>query len=185
MMRNVLFLGFILMISSCNNSKLEPISDEESADFMILGDRISSEMQTVLLQNVSGAIQKGGTEYAVEFCNLEAMPLTDSISQKFDVKIQRLTDKNRNPKNAISSESDATAWGKIKTDKTDFISQNKQGDIYYYKPIMMGMPACIQCHGNRNNISEKTLELIDLKYPDDQAVDYELGDLRGMWKIKM
>lgn len=185
MIRNVIFLGVIILISSCNNSKFEPISDEERADFMILGDSISSEMQAVLLQNVSGAIQKGGTEYAIEFCNLEAMPLTDSISNKFDVKIQRLTDKNRNPKNAITSEFDAEAWEKIKSDKTDFIAQDNDGVIYYYKPILLGMPACVQCHGHKKDISEKTLELIDLKYPGDMATGYEMGDLRGMWKIGM
>lgn len=184
-MRNIIIAGIVLIFMSCNKSKFEPISEEKKAELMILGDNISSEMQAVLLQNVSDAIQKGGVEFAIEFCNLEAVPLTDSISKKFDVKIQRLTDKNRNPENSITSEFDAVAWQKIKSKQSDFIAQKKSGEIYYYKPIMMGMPTCIQCHGTRNDISKKTLELIDLKYPEDQAVDYEMGDLRGMWKIKL
>lgn len=175
----------ILLMASCNNTRFEPISEEERISLQQLGDSISSEMQTVLLKNVGEAIQQGGTEFAVGFCNLEAVPLTDSISKKHQVKIQRLSDKNRNPKNAVESESDKLAWEKIKKEKTDFIKQTQTGEIYYYKPIPIGMPTCIQCHGNRSDISKKTLEVIDIKYPDDKATGYEMGDLRGMWKIKM
>lgn len=185
MYRIIIFGLMLFAFASCNNSKFEPVSTEKRAELMFLGDSISSEMQAVLLQNVSGAIQKGGTEYAIEFCNLEAMTLTDSISNKFDVKIRRLTDKARNHKNAITSVFDAEAWEKIKSDKTDFIAQDIDGGIYYYKPILLGMPACVQCHGHKKDISEKTLELIDLKYPGDMATGYEMGDLRGMWKIGM
>lgn len=178
-------LFMLLLMVSCNNSRFEPISEVEKTSLIRLGDSISTEMQAILLKNVGKAIQKGGTEFAIEFCNLEAMPLTDSISEKYQVKIQRLTDKNRNPKNALQSESDRLAWEKIKKEKTDFIEQTQTGEIYYFKPILIGMPTCIQCHGNRKDISGKTLELIDLNYPEDKAVDYEMGDLRGMWKIRM
>lgn len=150
-----------------------------------MGDSISTVMQGVLLQNVAGAIQKGGTDYAIEFCNTKAMPLTDSVSTKINVQIQRLSDKNRNPNNTIQTKMDHTAWETIKKNQKAIVEQDENGDVFYYKPILLGMPTCLKCHGNTNDISESTQQIIAQKYPNDLAINYKLGDLRGMWKIKL
>lgn len=194
MIRIGFIMGLLVLFSGCKNSEhsenpknsdFEPIPEEERIALLNLGDSISTEMQEVLLGQVGKAIQKGGTDYAIEFCNIEAMPLTDSISNKHHVRIQRLSDKNRNPKNGLEKEMDKRAFEKIKTEKKAFIEQNDLGEVYYFKPIVMGMPTCIQCHGKKSDLSPSTLELIQTKYPEDKALDYELGDLRGMWKISM
>ncbi|HRO76099.1 MAG TPA: DUF3365 domain-containing protein [Crocinitomicaceae bacterium] len=178
----LLAVGFLF---ACNSNKPQTLSEENKTALMLLGDSISTEMQNVLLLNVATAIQQGGTDYAVEFCNVNALSITDSVALKHKTFIQRLSDKNRNPANAVNSQMDSLAWKKIKTDKTDFVTQDEQGDVYYYKPIMLGMPACIKCHGGKEDISESTQKLIAEKYPNDKALDYKLGDLRGMWKIKL
>lgn len=184
MWRSIAFLLTITALSACTNPKQQTISEEEKAALMLLGDSISMEMQNVLLQNVGEAIQKGGTDYAVEFCNIQAMPLTDSIADHLKVYIQRLSDKNRNPANAIQTQMDSIAWEKMKSEKTDFTKQDKNGEVYYYKPILIAMPTCIKCHGGKNDITESTKKIIAQKYPNDKAVGYQMGDLRGMWKIK-
>jgi hypothetical protein len=115
---------------------------------------------TCVLQNVSGAIQKGGTDYAVEFCNIQAMPLTDSIANNRKVYIQRLSDKNRNPDNGIQTEIDSMAWERMKLEKTNFTEQDKNGEVYYYKPIFIAMPTCLKCHGGDNDITESTKKLL-------------------------
>lgn len=185
MLRSIVFLLVIIAFSACSNHKQKHISEEAKASLMLLGDSISTEMQNVLLQNVAGAIQKGGTDYAVEFCNIKAMPLTDSIADNLKVYIQRLSDKNRNPANAIQTQMDSSAWEKIKSKKTDFIEQDEYGEVYYYKPIVIAMPTCIKCHGGKSDIIESTEKIIAQKYPNDKAIGYEMGDLRGMWKIKL
>lgn len=181
----VKILSFLLVFAlySCKNENQKPLSEAERMGYISLGDSISNEMQRVLLQNVGKAIQKGGTEYAVAFCNEQAMPLTDSLSAFHNVKIQRLTDKNRNPNNNIKTSLDSLAWEKIKTDGTDFVKQGENGKVYYYKPIVMGMATCIKCHGSQADISEHTQKTLRLKYPFDKAIGYSQGDLRGMWKI--
>ena len=185
MWKSILFLLTITALSACSNSKQQTISEEEKAALMLLGDSISMKMQNVLLQNVGKAIQKGGTDYAVEFCNVQAMPLTDSIADNLNVYIQRLSDKNRNPVNALQTQMDSIAWRKMKSEKTDFTTQDKNGEVYYYKPILIGMPTCIKCHGGKNDIPVSTQKIIGQKYPNDKAVGYQMGDLRGMWKIKL
>ncbi|RQP08367.1 MAG: DUF3365 domain-containing protein [Parapedobacter sp.] len=184
MLRSIAFLWTIIALLACGSPKQE-LSDEDKTSLMLLGDSIAMEVQNVLLQNVAGAIQKGGTDYAVEFCNIQAMPLTDSIADNLNVYIQRLSDKNRNPANAIQTRTDSLAWEKIKSEKSDFIEQHKNGDVYYYKPILIAMPTCIRCHGGKSDIAEGTQNTIARKYPDDKAINYKMGDLRGMWKIKL
>ena len=160
-------------------------NEREIADLKNQADSIATLSQNVLLQNVAGAIQKGGIDYAVEFCNIQAIPLTDSITEDLNVYIQRLSDKNRNPANAIKTQADSLAWKKIKSKKADFIEQHNNGEVYYYKPILIAMPTCVKCHGGKSDIAESTQNSIAQKYPGDKAVNYKMGDLRGMWKIKL
>jgi cytochrome c551/c552 len=47
------------------------------------------------------------------------------------------------------------------------------------------MPTCIKCHGGKTDITESTQKMIAQKYPNDKAIGYQMGDLRGMWKIKL
>jgi len=61
---------------------------------------------------------------------------------------------------------------------------NENGKTIYYKPIKIGMPACLNCHGTEGKeIAMKTLVAIRQKYPDDLATGYKEGEFRGMWKI--
>lgn len=178
----VLFYG----IFSCNpNPKISLLTEGEEKKYLDLGNEISNHIQTELLKKVSKAIEKGGTDGAVAYCNINAIPVTDSISKIHQVEIQRLSDRNRNPQNEIKQKQDILAWDKIKEKKMDFIEQDSLGGIYYYKPIAIKMPTCIQCHGGKENISESTQKIISEKYPNDKAIGYQINDMRGMWKIKL
>ncbi len=69
-LNSIITLIAIVVLSSCTSNQQKTFSEEEKTTFQLLGDSITTKMQNVLLQNVAGAIQKGGTDYAVEFCNL-------------------------------------------------------------------------------------------------------------------
>jgi hypothetical protein len=54
----------------------------------------------------------------------------------------------------------------------------------YYKPIKIGMPTCLQCHGKpKEDINEATASTIRKKYRFDKATGYAMGNLRGAWKL--
>lgn len=178
-------LGITILLSACNSNESKTISDAEKKQLLLLGDSITSEAQAILLQNVATAIQQGGTDYAVAFCNTQAIPLTDSLSNERKVVIQRLTDKNRNPANTLQTATDSLVWEQFKSEEVHQVVAEKDGNIYYYKPILMAMPACLQCHGAKDDIAKATLNAITQKYPQDKATGYKTGDLRGMWKIKI
>lgn len=43
------------------------------------------------------AIQQKGTIAALDFCNVQAIPLTNSMSTHYNAVIKRVSDRNRNP----------------------------------------------------------------------------------------
>ncbi len=180
----VAFIFFTMLLATCN-SGVKEISEKDKSILLSLGDSISIQAQNTLLQNVAGAMQKGGADYAVEFCNINANPIMDSVALKYKTYIQRLSDKNRNPANAIHSEMDSLAWAKIKATQVHLLEQDDNGNVYYYKPIKIAMPTCIKCHGGKEDIAEITQNRIAEKYPHDKAIGYKMGDLRGMWKIQL
>ncbi len=53
------------------------------------------------------ANQSTGTVHALEFCNVEAMPLTNSMDLKYNAVVERVSDRNRNLKNLASAEESA------------------------------------------------------------------------------
>lgn len=183
-----IYLTLVLFTFSACGKKTDKSDTNISENTQLLyatGDSIAVAAQSLLMSNVSQAIREGGTEYAVEFCNLEAIPLTDSVAQRYNVQIQRLSDKNRNPDNALVLKEDIEAWEELKSGRKTYIRPDEEGRAFFYKPIILAMETCLNCHGGKNDISESTLAVISQKYPNDKATGYALGDLRGMWKIRL
>ena len=181
-MKSVLAAGFLFVIAVITTA-FQP-SSQSPIDYRKLGDSLSLQAQQVLVRNLLGAIQKGGSDYAVDFCSERAIPLTDSLSKKYRVRIQRISSKNRNPKNAASlfEHKLLNLFASANSPK-DTLLQTPKGAIYY-KPIRIAMPTCLQCHGDpKSEIKSTTLSTIKQKYRFDKATGYALNDLRGVWKL--
>lgn len=196
-----------LVTFSCGNSSTEEKAEVESIEVIEVdkAPKLSAEDKTAfegsalkiakttfktLAKNVKMAMAEGGVQHAVEFCNVKAMPLTDSVSLAQKVQIKRLTDKTRNSKNSLG-EADKEIWSEFMNQKetadtilpVTLLSENGN-DVITYVPILLNKPLCLNCHGVvGTNISETDYELIHNLYPEDKATGYALGDLRGMWKI--
>ena len=149
------------------------------------GQEITTNVQAVLLSNVGKAIQTGGPEYAVEFCNLEASSIVDSLNGVYDCEISRVSAKNRNPQNALNSEQEKQMWQLFAEEQlADTVLQSGHG-LVYYKPIRTGMPACLKCHGStETDINAATKQKLEELYPNDLATGYKLNDFRGLWKVE-
>ncbi len=179
---------FVFMFLASCNPKQQPDNaaknEVDTMSFIHQGDSISTIMQRVLLSNVMQATKAGGPAFAVTFCNERAMPLTDSLSQKYNCQIQRISDKYRNPTNKPTKydEDVLLRLGSSTSGEPLLVSDN--GRVVYYKPIRIAKPACLNCHGvEKKDIAPKTLEAIVQRYPNDLATGYKEGDFRGLWKI--
>jgi len=178
-----------IAIISCKSNQNEKIPDEIYSEYTQKGNEISGKAQSVLLTNVSSAMQKGGPEYAIEFCNIQASPLIDSLSKANNCTISRVSAKNRNPGNALKNNKEKQLWNVYAArlengNSSDTLIQEGK-TLVYYKPIKTAMPACLKCHGTPGeDIQPATYATIRELYPNDEATGYSLNEFRGLWKIE-
>lgn len=153
------------------------------------GRDIATVTQAELLNVVKGAMARGGPAYAVEYCNLEALDLKDSLSALNNCRIQRLSTKYRNPADKPVSELDMEQLKSYETLHGEGEALTPSiyivGDrVEYYQPILIGSGACLVCHGDpETQVGRETMSSIKKLYPDDLATGYALNDFRGVWKI--
>jgi len=55
--------------------------------------------------------------------------------------------------------------------------------INFYAPILLA-PLCQKCHGiPGETMGLENYDIIQKYYPEDEAINYKSGDLRGLWSI--
>jgi hypothetical protein len=162
----------------------EQTSSIDTAEIIQQGDFIAMVTGKTLMGQLQSAMGRGGVEEAVKYCNVNAYPLTDSISNKLNVSLTRVAEKNRNPENRLKKH-DVSVFERYKKNKDlGSLVKTHGDDIYFYKPINL-KGFCVSCHGSvENNIGKENYALIKKLYPNDKAINFSPGDLRGMWKIK-
>ncbi|WP_372753803.1 DUF3365 domain-containing protein [Mariniflexile sp.] len=170
-----------------NNNGKTTLKTNQTKTVEAIGLEYALSTKAVLGKNLMGTIQKKGTLEALNFCNIQAIPLTDSMAMKHNAIIKRVSDKNRNPKNKANTEElkyielykkQVAANQEIKPT----IIENGT-NIQFYYPITTNT-MCLQCHGNSEHIApeirSKTLKL----YPKDLAIGYSENEVRGIWSIQ-
>lgn len=154
-----------------------------------IGNSIVLSSKKTLGKNLKQSLTNGGVENAVNFCNLNAMILIDSLRKSFGVEIKRASLKARNQNdfpNALEKElleAYAYQWKDSIALKANV--QTLDGNRYLFtKPIHIDNDLCLKCHGTENNgLSKTTDDFIKTLYPNDKATGYQIGDLRGIWSI--
>lgn len=156
------------------------------------GDEISQEAQAELIGALQKAIGEKGVPAAIDFCQVEALPITKKVSDKYEVEIRRVSAKNRNPANE-PNELEKTLLDAYQynvendVDSRSNIQKVEDGQVLLYtKAITIPGGLCLNCHGEPGKeIDQATLEKINTLYPEDKATDFKVGDLRGMWSISI
>jgi len=158
--------------------------------YLELGHKVSEESFNAIRLNLMTAMAANGVSGAVEFCKTAAYPITDSLSELYSAKIRRTSIKYRNPLNK-PDESELEIlnhFGSLHDSGTlikDSIIKISDKEIWYVRPIY-AQGLCQNCHGSvGNTVSTDNYDVIKKLYPEDKAVDYKSGDLRGMWSIKL
>lgn len=152
------------------------------------GMQMAQATKAELGKNLMGQIQKNGVIAALDFCNIQAMPLTDSMSVAHKANIRRVTDKPRNPKNkanAVELQHIETFKNQIASGKEPKPIITTMGEeVKFYYPIVTNS-MCLKCHGTPGKELETlTLSNILKHYPNDKATGYGENEVRGIWSIE-
>lgn len=179
------FLALVLVVlylNSCNTSKI----DKEK--YLKEGKKIAQSTGKLLTTKVKTVLKTQGPFKAIVFCNLNAYPLTDSLSNLYHAEIKRVALKYRNSKNKANEQEGIVLnkyFRQAKKGETLKPIVEKNGEqVFFYAPIKM-QHACLACHGTPvSEIPDTLYNHIKELYPDDLATNFKEGDLRGMWSIR-
>lgn len=156
------------------------------------GDEISNEAQSQLISALQNAIGEKGIPGAIEFCNVQALPILDEVGSKYNVKIRRASQKYRNPEDKPLDFEELILDAYAYNQENDIpnepnIQKLENGEILFYsKAIQIPNALCLNCHGTPGKeISPDTEIKLKELYPDDKATGHKIGDLRGMWSIQI
>jgi hypothetical protein len=185
----LLYVAFFALLLSCNQEE-EPLEMQDAPaeiNYSELGNLIVNQSQKALGTELKAALQRGGVAEAVNYCNLKAIPLTDSLARFYNVIIKRATQKARNPLNmANQNEGEIAGVWETKQENNGEISPvlfEGENAVEFYSPIVL-QSMCTNCHGIvGESLSLENNQLIKDKYPNDLATGYAEGDLRGMWHV--
>jgi hypothetical protein len=116
-------------------------------------------------------------------CQLEAPEIAAALSQD-GVRVGRTSHRLRNPSNSspdwVSPILDSfLANPSGRAPKSVRLPNGRSG---YVEPIFI-QPLCLTCHGT--DISPPVAARISELYPDDEAVGFEVGDLRGVFWVEL
>ena len=151
---------------------------------------IAAAMLKELGQTLQAAMADGGPENAIGVCKTQAPEIAMKLSMKHQLKVARVGTRARNPDMGVPNDWQTQALKQFesrlaKGDKPydiEFIQLVKSGsydlELRYAKPIVL-QPMCTACHGTPEQISPEVKAKLDQLYPNDKAINYKPGELRG------
>lgn len=183
-MKNLILLLLFITAHANATKPTDPLNDQadQAAKALLMG------LKTKLMEEMS----KQGIVRAASFCSLKAIPLTEELQKQINPnwEFKRLSLKNRNPENTADS-LDTQAIKILENDSKIpryWIEEKNSAGLTlasrYYKPIRIEA-GCIACHGKAELINPEIKKLLKEKYPTDKATGYQIGDFRGVLRIRI
>jgi hypothetical protein len=150
---------------------------------LILAERLRGEL--------TAAIKSDGAASAIGLCQTISPDLTTIASDEYGFDALRTALKLRNPENApdawerrvlelfqakVASGADPT-----KLEHHEVVTTAEGEKLFRYMRPIMTTEMCLHCHGS--DIKPDVRSEITRYYPDDKAVGFKVGDLRGAFSL--
>jgi hypothetical protein len=151
------------------------LTAEAKQAVMALGSTLKTQLQA--------AIQSGGPASAVDVCHKIAPATAASLSDEHGLTLTRVSLRNRNPEMGVPNDWQTVVLQDFEARKAagegaDRLAYSEVVDGEYR--FMKAIPTeavCLNCHGA--DIKPDVQAKIDALYPEDRAVGFSEGDLRG------
>ncbi len=163
--------------------KTAPAEAAETDDaFRARAQAAVGRLKTGLMGALQAAMAEGGAVGAVGVCNVEASGIAAKAGQGLDVG--RVSHKARNPTNRVEPWMRAALAGfegtTAEKPAEPVVVKRPSGERAYFEPIYTG-GVCITCHGSA--VPEPVAQKIAALYPEDRAMGFEVGELRGAFRV--
>jgi hypothetical protein len=155
--------------------------------------KVATSVPPKLLAVLVEEIGKGGPESAILVCRDKAPQLAKAASDETGWMVRRVSLRNRNPKavpdaweRAALEEFDRSAAAGASPatlEKAEIVTENGK-QWYRYMRALPVQELCTQCHGTPDKLTPAVQEKLKALYPDDKAVGYRPGEIRGAMTIR-
>ncbi len=144
-----------------------------------------------LKKALMGAMKQGGPAAAIDVCNLEAPAIADTLAAELGLEVGRTSLRRRNPANAPDAWEQAAlaefaarveAGEKPGELETGAVAAGPDGrPVYRWLRGIGTIGLCLRCHGAEMDadLADRIAQL----YPEDSAVGFAAGDLRGAFTV--
>lgn len=139
-------------------------------------------------------LERTGPVRAITVCKYSVPEITSNISRQTGMRVTRVA---LRPRNRALGEPDV--WEqRVLLDFENRIAKGEKPDTLEYHEIidepagrvfryMKSLPVtqpCLLCHGPSNQLSEGVRALLATEYPNDKALEYNIGQVRGAVSVK-
>ena len=149
---------------------------------------VAGKLVTQLGGRLKAEMMANGPAAAVSVCKIAAPEIAGKLSQETGWKVGRVGTRVRNPLNSPNAWQQAALNEFFKRmaegEKLDgmeswkVVREGGKPTLLYAKAIGV-QPICLTCHGGPDAIPDDVKARLKADYPDDQAVGYRAGELRG------
>lgn len=154
---------------------------------------IATSMPPKMIEVLKEETRKGGPANATVVCREKAPLMSKAVSEQSGWNIRRVSLRVRNPKavpddweravledfdrRAAAGESGATM------EKSELVVEGGK-TVQRYMKALPTQALCMTCHGAPDTLDTDLTEQLRKLYPDDKAVGYRPGDIRGAITMK-
>jgi len=181
----------IALLSACSDQTTAPVAENQMSDEAYIAQSRETvlALKTALMTELQTAIKANGVAAAIQVCQSVAQPITDSVTAGDpNIKIARTALRYRNPANAPDETSAAILEDWTRSVETDGpapapIVTREGRSVIVHHPIVLQEAACLMCHGDPDTFAPEVTQALQKLYPDDVATGFEIGDLRGAFRV--
>jgi len=164
--------------------------DMELESFALEGRDVAATYGRTLVAELQAAMANGGPVAGIAVCHEAAPAIANAVGTDRGLDVGRTSLRVRNPANApdqweravLTRFDKAVGAGRdaASLEHVEMVEAGGRRAFRYLKAIPTA-PLCLTCHGT--DIDGEVLAVIEDYYPDDQARNFAVGDIRGAFTI--
>lgn len=186
-MKKMIIAGLISTLTFTAQASSLPAEHQEARQMV-------KEFGGQLKPALKGAMKEGGPVAAISMCHTKAPAIAKAISEKHNWDVNRVSLKPRGATATPDSwETQTMQWFEKQLasgvnpktlEKFEIVKLDGKDTIRYMKPVMTA-EVCLNCHGSDKQISEGVKAKLAELYPNDKAIGFKKGDMRGAFSFQL
>lgn len=185
------FLAWIMVCAVPRAATATEVPAE--AEARARAESLAQHVAATLLQRLEEALAQGDVRAAARVCSTVAQEATASAAEGSGARVRRTALRVRNAANRpdayervwLERQATRVAQGESAEGTFEILGEGRDRELRHMRPIVFPGPPCAGCHGDDHEIAPETRAFLRAAYPEDEAVGFAAGDLRGAISVRV